>query len=95
MHEVAIAQGILEVVLDVAGNQQTRTVRLTAGELLAVTQDSLQFCFEMVAQDTPAAAARLELQIVPGSDQLLIDAVELEDGWHYRPETSGVEGVAS
>ena len=55
MHEVALAQGILDVVLDVAGGREPRTVRVRAGELQSVTQDSLQFCFEMVAQDTPAA----------------------------------------
>jgi Zn finger protein HypA/HybF involved in hydrogenase expression len=90
MHEVAIAQGLLDVVLDVADGQQARTVRVRAGELQAVTQDSLQFCFEMVAQDTNAATARLELQIVPG-DALLIDAIELDDGWRYRPDAIGVE----
>ena len=85
MHEVALAQGILDVVLDVAGGREARTVRVRAGELQSVTQDSLQFCFEMVAQDTPAAAARLEVEIIPG-DALLIDAIELDDGWHFRPD---------
>ena len=85
MHEVALAQGILDVVLDVAGGREPRTVRVRAGELQSVTQDSLQFCFEMVAQDTPAAATRLEVEIIPG-DALLIDAIELDDGWHFRPE---------
>jgi hydrogenase nickel incorporation protein HypA/HybF len=87
MHEVAIAQGILDVVLDVADGQQARTVRVRAGELMAVTQESLQFCFTMVAQDTQAAEASLEVEIIPG-DGLLIDAVELEDGWRYRPEVT-------
>jgi hydrogenase nickel incorporation protein HypA/HybF len=85
MHEVALAQGILDVVLDVAGGREARTVCVRAGELQSVTQDSLQFCFEMVAQDTPAATARLEVQIIPG-DALLIDAIELDDGWHFRPD---------
>jgi len=90
MHEVALAQGILDVVLEVAAGRQARTVRVQAGEMQAVTQDSLQFCFEMVAQDTNAAAARLELEIVPG-DALLIDAIELDDGWQYRPDVLDVE----
>lgn len=85
MHEIALAQGILDVVLDVAAGQRPRTVRVRAGELLSVTQESLQFCFEMVGQQTPAADARLEVEIVPG-DVLLIDAIELDDGWRYRPE---------
>jgi hydrogenase nickel incorporation protein HypA/HybF len=89
MHEVALAQGILDVVLDVADGREARTVRVRAGELNAITHDSLQFCFEMVAQDTPAAAAKLEVEIVPG-DALLIDAIELDDGWHTRPDAPDV-----
>ena len=85
MHEVAIAQGILEVVLDVAEEHSVKTVLVRAGELQALTQESLQFCFEMVAQDTPAAAARIDLELLPG-DELTIEAIELEDGWHYRPD---------
>lgn len=84
MHEIALAQGILDVVLDVADGRRARTVRVRAGALQVVTEESLQFCFEMVAQDTPAAAARLQVDIVPG-DALLIDAIELDDGWHFRP----------
>jgi Zn finger protein HypA/HybF involved in hydrogenase expression len=87
MHEVAIAQGILDVVLDVADGGEVRTIRVRAGELQAVTQDSLQLCFEMVAFDTHAAAARLEVDIIPGDD-LFIDAIELDDGWHFRPDAA-------
>jgi len=87
VHEVAIAQGILEVVLDVAAGREVRSVRLRAGELQAVTQDSLQLCFTMVAQDTSAASAQLEVQVVEG-DALLIDAIELPEGWEYNPDTA-------
>jgi Zn finger protein HypA/HybF involved in hydrogenase expression len=90
MHEVAIAQGILDVVLDVAAGHEVRTVRVRAGELQAVTEDSLQFCFEMVAQDTPAAAARLDLESVPG-DELSIQAIELDDGWQFPPTPDAVQ----
>jgi hypothetical protein len=92
MHEIALAQGILDVVLDVADGHGVTTVRVRAGELQAVTRDSLQFCFEMVARDTSAAAAHLELDIIPG-DALLIDAIELDDGWRYRPDTEEAAGA--
>lgn len=86
MHEVALAQGILDVVLDVAAGRQVQIVRVRAGELLAVSEDSLQFCFELVAQDTPAAAARLQVELTP-DDALLVDGVELAgDGWQWRPD---------
>ena len=85
MHEMALAQGILDVVLDVAAGHEARTVRVRVGESQAVTQDSLQFCFEMAATDTPAATACLEVEIIPGNG-VLIDAIELDDGWHTRPD---------
>jgi hydrogenase nickel incorporation protein HypA/HybF len=87
MHEVALAQAILDTVLDIADGQQPRAVRVRAGEILAVSPESLQFCFELVAQDTSAAQAQLDVDIVPG-DALLIDAIELDDGWHYRPDVA-------
>jgi hydrogenase nickel incorporation protein HypA/HybF len=90
MHEVALAQGILDVVLEVAAGHEVRTVRVRAGELQAVTQDSLQFCFEMVALETTAAAARLEVEVIPG-DAVLIDAIELDDGRRLRPDSDEVE----
>ena len=85
MHEVALAQGILDVVLDVADGRPVRTVRVRAGELLAVSEDSLRFCFELVAQGTPAAGARLEVRMTD-DDALLVDGVELDDGWRWRPD---------
>ena len=86
MHEVAIAQGILDVVLDVTNGATVRSVRVRAGEQQAVTQESLRQCFEMVALDTPAATARLDVEVIPG-DTLLVDAIELQDGqWLYRPD---------
>jgi Zn finger protein HypA/HybF involved in hydrogenase expression len=90
MHEIAIAQGILDVVLDVADGHEARTVRIRAGEGQSITQDSLQFCFEMVAQGTDAATARLDVEIIPG-DGLFIDAIELDDGWRHRPDAVEVE----
>jgi hydrogenase nickel incorporation protein HypA/HybF len=84
MHEVALAQAILDTVLEIVDGQQPLAVRVRAGELLAVSPDSLQFCFELVAKDTSAAETQLEVEIVPGG-ALLIDAIELDDGWHYRP----------
>jgi hydrogenase nickel incorporation protein HypA/HybF len=87
MHEVALAQGILDVVLDFAHGRQARSVRVRAGEMLGVSPDSLQFGFELVARNTSADGAQLEVAIVPG-DTLLIDAIELDDGWLYRQDVA-------
>jgi hydrogenase nickel incorporation protein HypA/HybF len=65
MHEMALAEGILAVVLDAADGQEVRRVCLQVGKLLMVVPDSLQFSFQLVADGTPAAGAVLEMEEVP------------------------------
>ena len=48
---------------ELAGDNEAKTVRLRVGELQAVTQDSLQFSFEMAATETSAATARVSPSI--------------------------------
>jgi hydrogenase nickel incorporation protein HypA/HybF len=85
MHEMAYAEGILDVALEVSEGRPVRRVQVRLGEQHAIVPDSLQFCFSLAAQDTPAADARLEVLNLPG-DTFLVDAVELDDGWRHRPE---------
>jgi hydrogenase nickel incorporation protein HypA/HybF len=44
-----------------AGSRVVR-VHLNVGKLAAVVPESLRFCFEIVAKETPAEGARLEIQ---------------------------------
>jgi len=66
MHELALAEGILAVVLDVAAGEPVRRVCLQVGQLLRVVPESLQFSFDLVAEGTSAAGAVLEMAEVPG-----------------------------
>lgn len=68
MHEMAIAQGILEIALDAArqnGAERITKIKLLVGEMTEVEPDSLIFCFSAVAAETPAATAELEVAIIP------------------------------
>src|SRR5690348_10301247 len=65
MHEMALAEGILGVALDAADGRNVRRIQVRAGALQQIVPDSLQFCFELAAQDTPAAEAVLELREIP------------------------------
>jgi hydrogenase nickel incorporation protein HypA/HybF len=117
MHEMALAEGILAVVLDAAEEQQVQRVRLRVGTLQRVVPDSLQFSFQLIAEDTPAVRATLDIQRIPArvrcgrcgrkssleqmlltcrdcgavdpkilsGDELIVDGIELERGWRYRP----------
>ncbi len=64
MHEMALAEGILEVVLSIAEENPVKNVKVQVGVLHAVVPDSLEFSFQLAAQDTPAAEAKLSIRKV-------------------------------
>lgn len=69
MHELAIAQGIIDVVeVKVAECNATHVkgVRLRIGEASGIVVDSLTFCFEMLASlDPTLVGAQLFIDTVP------------------------------
>ncbi len=70
MHEMSLAEGILQLVEETAlkaNAQRVKTVVLEIGELASVELQSLQFCFNVVTRDSLAAAATLEIVSVPGA----------------------------
>lgn len=80
MHEVAIAEGILEVVLEKAAGEDVRRVRLRVGDDLRVSASALRSAFELVAAGTLAEGAALEIGPI-GGDALRIDGIEVPGGW--------------
>jgi Zn finger protein HypA/HybF involved in hydrogenase expression len=89
MHEMALAQGILGVVLDKANGERVRAVRVRVGALQRVVPESLELCFRLAAADTVAADALLHLHATFG-DELLVDGVEVASGWRLRPGVSEI-----
>jgi hydrogenase nickel incorporation protein HypA/HybF len=68
VHELAIAQSVLDVVLEEGhrhGLAQVTSIRIQVGALAAVVPAALSFCFEMVSQNTMAAGARLDIETIP------------------------------
>lgn len=68
VHELSIAQGILDTVVEQAKEHEaTRVVsiRLRIGELTAIVDDALMFAFEVLSEDTCAKGARLDIEHVP------------------------------
>ena len=59
MHELAITQAVVAAVVDKAGSNRVRTVRLRIGRDADVVPDAVRFCFDSVAEGTPVAGARL------------------------------------
>ena len=67
MHELSIAQAILEIATRNAGESRVTAVCVRVGHLRQVVPPALEFAFELLAQGTPAEGAVLELEQVPAA----------------------------
>jgi hydrogenase nickel incorporation protein HypA/HybF len=61
VHELSIAESIVDAVLQRTGDRVVHVVRVRVGRLTAVVPDALEFCFELATADTPLAGATLEI----------------------------------
>jgi hydrogenase nickel incorporation protein HypA/HybF len=61
MHELAIAENVLETITARTADRKVHAVRLEIGKLAGVTTDSLRFCFELAAAGTGVDGAVLEI----------------------------------
>lgn len=66
MHELSIAESVVETVTARTGTRAVQQVRLEVGRLAGVSADSLRFCFELAASGTALAGAALVIDEPPG-----------------------------
>jgi hydrogenase nickel incorporation protein HypA/HybF len=66
MHELSIANGIVEACAERAGDARVIRVRLEIGQLSAVMPDAVRFCFDVCARNTVLEGAALEIVETPG-----------------------------
>jgi hydrogenase nickel incorporation protein HypA/HybF len=70
MHEMALAESMLEIVAATArrnGAGRVVVVRLEIGALAHVEPEALRFCFDAVTRGSVAEAARLDIVSTPGA----------------------------
>lgn len=83
MHEMALAEEVLQIVQAAAqreGFRRVHTLWLEIGQLSCVEPDAMRFCFEAVARDSIADAARLEI----GVTQAWHGAAPAPRGWRWH-----------
>jgi hydrogenase nickel incorporation protein HypA/HybF len=70
MHEMTLAESVLQIVEDAAqrkGMRRVRAVWLEIGQLSSVEPEAMRSCFDAVARDSVAAGARLEIVTTAGA----------------------------
>ncbi|WP_185961340.1 hydrogenase maturation nickel metallochaperone HypA [Telmatospirillum sp. J64-1] len=70
MHEMALAEGILQVLEDQGKAQnfsRVRTIWLELGQLAHADPQALAFCFDAVMRGSLAEGAKLEILTIPGT----------------------------
>jgi hydrogenase nickel incorporation protein HypA/HybF len=61
VHELSIAQSIVEMVGERAGDARVHRLTLVIGRLSGVMPDALRFCFDVCSKDTVLEGAILEI----------------------------------
>lgn len=80
MHEMSLAEGVLQLLEDAARQQKFEkvlTVWLEIGQLSGVEVEAMAFCFDAVARDSVAQGARLEIVVLPGVGWCMACAVSV------------------
>jgi hydrogenase nickel incorporation protein HypA/HybF len=70
VHEMSLAEGMLQIVEDTAKSNAARRVTavwLEIGTLAQVEREALRFCFDAVSRGGVAEGARLEIIDTPGA----------------------------
>jgi len=69
MHEMSLAEGVLQLIEDSAKTQdfsRVKTVWLEIGQLAGVEAEAMKFCFDAVMRDSIAQDAELVIIELPG-----------------------------
>ena len=94
MHEMGIAQSILDIAIAAAekeGAQRITRVNVVAGELRGIVPLQFTFCFGVMAENTIASGAHLNLEITPvrGRCRVCEETFIVEDYRYICPKCRG------
>ena len=68
MHELAVTENILSIALkhaELAGASKVTDIHITMGQLSSVVDDSVQFYWEMISENTICFGAKLHFKRIP------------------------------
>ncbi len=68
MHELSIAQNIVDIVHENVPEEelnQVKSIKVKIGEMAGIVAESLEFCFIAITSDTPLSNSKLQIEKVP------------------------------
>jgi hydrogenase nickel incorporation protein HypA/HybF len=86
MHEIGIAESLIEIAEAEAREANARSIEVIAlrlGEFTTIVREALEFAFEIARQGTLAHNARLEIELVPTVVECVVcksDARPMQNG---------------
>ena len=100
MHEMSLAESVLQLIEDAAkreGFTQVKSVSLEIGRLAAVEPEALSFCFDAVTRGSVAEGAALEIIDVPGGGWCMQceEQIEVDDSIAQCPKCQGFQVVVN
>ncbi len=69
MHELSLTRNVVSMVAERAGGRAVTAVTLRIGRLAGVSVEAVRFCFDVCAQGTPVAGARLVIEEPEGKGE--------------------------
>ena len=67
MHELAITQSVVDMVVERTAGRRVDRVRLDVGALSGVVPDAMQFCYELIVSGTPLEGSTLVIEQTRGA----------------------------
>ena len=94
MHEMALAESVLQIIEDCALKQRfarVKSVWLEIGALSGVEPEAMRFCFDAVMRGSVAEGAQLEIIAIPGSGWCMRceDTVAMPERYAACPRCQG------
>lgn len=78
MHELSIAESVVEIAGRQADGRRVTKVGMKVGYLRQVVPSALSFSFGLVAEGTPVEGAELEMEEIPAAGKCLECGVETQ-----------------
>jgi hydrogenase nickel incorporation protein HypA/HybF len=67
MHELAITQSVVDMVVERTAGRRVGRVRLDVGALSGVVPDAMQFCYKLIVSGTPLEGSTLVIEQTRGA----------------------------